>query len=534
MDNIKAIEKWQQVLGEKNIKTDSSTLKQYTNNVSELTRTIQAVLYPSTTSEVQNIVAIANECLCHLYPISSGKNFGLGSKMPVQDGATIVDLRRMNKIHEVNVQHGYAVIESGVTQKQLYQYLLQHDLPYLIDVTGSGENSTFVGNALDRGIAYYSLREEDITNLEVVLGNGTLLNTGFGHYPNAKAVHLYRYGVGPSLDGLFFQSNFGIITRVGIRLIPKPEYFAALSGVLTDSKDLPRFIDILAQLKMKNILPTSLHIANRARSEISTCPLLYNYLKKSGVEDKNLRHKVEEIVQREINSPWFLGFSGLRGSKKQVHESYKKAKKALRSVAKIDLVTIDKIAWYKKMLGMLSFIPNLRQKRDLICALEPFYDHCIGIPNDKALESIYWPIADTSFKEVAEPDQSHSGKLYALPIIPMDGKSVQEVVELTETTFDKYGFIPYMTFNTVGHGAFETVINLAFDRSKPETVKKAHECINEINQIFMERGYNLYRVGIQSMGDIISEQDNFWQIVADLKKVFDPNHIIAPKRYNLV
>jgi len=43
--------------------------------------------------------------------------------MPVQDGATIVDLRRMDKIHEVNVQHGYAVIEAGVTQKQLYQYL---------------------------------------------------------------------------------------------------------------------------------------------------------------------------------------------------------------------------------------------------------------------------------------------------------------------------------------------------------------------------------------------------------------------------
>ncbi len=230
----------------------------------------------------------------------------------------------------------------------MYQYLLQHDLPYLIDVTGSGENSTFVGNALDRGIAYYSLREEDITNLEVVLGNGTVLNTGFGHYPNAKAAHLYRYGVGPSLDGLFFQSNFGVITRVTIRLIPKPEYFAALSGVLINSKDLPRFIDILAQLKMKNILPTSLHIANQARSEISTCPLLYNYLKKTGTEDKNLRNKVEEIVQREINSSWFLGFSGLRGSKKQVHESYKRVKKALHSVAKIDLVTVDKIARYKK------------------------------------------------------------------------------------------------------------------------------------------------------------------------------------------
>jgi hypothetical protein len=45
--------------------------------------------------------------------------------------------------------------------------------------------------------------------MEVVLGTGEVLRTGFGQYPQARTTHLYPYGIGPYLDGLFTQSNFG-------------------------------------------------------------------------------------------------------------------------------------------------------------------------------------------------------------------------------------------------------------------------------------------------------------------------------------
>ena len=51
---------------------------------------------------------------------------------------------------------------------------------------------------------------------------------------------------------------------------------------------------------------------------------------------------------------------------------------------------------------------------------------------------------------------------------------------------------------------------------------------------YMEQGYPPYRVGIDSMHHVVKEDDPFWQTVRDLKQVLDPNHIIAPGRYNLV
>ena len=41
---------------------------------------------------------------------------------------------------------------------------------------------------------------------------GECIDTGFSRFDGAKTGPLSRWGVGPSLDGLFSQSNFGIVT----------------------------------------------------------------------------------------------------------------------------------------------------------------------------------------------------------------------------------------------------------------------------------------------------------------------------------
>ena len=56
--------------------------------------------------------------------------------------------------------------------------------------------------------------------MEIVLANGEVLRTGFGHFGTAKAANVYKYGVGPYIDGLFTQSNFGIVTKIGVWLMP--------------------------------------------------------------------------------------------------------------------------------------------------------------------------------------------------------------------------------------------------------------------------------------------------------------------------
>ena len=53
--------------------------------------------------------------------------------------------------------------------------------------------------------------------MEVVLADGSLLRTGMGALPDSKAWHVYPRGLGPVLDQLFVQSNYGVVTRAGAR-----------------------------------------------------------------------------------------------------------------------------------------------------------------------------------------------------------------------------------------------------------------------------------------------------------------------------
>jgi 4-cresol dehydrogenase (hydroxylating) flavoprotein subunit len=73
-----------------------------------------AAVAPATTEEVQAVVRLANEHKTPLWPVSRGKNLGYGANAPRMPGSIVLDLGRMTKIHELNTELGYTVIEPGV------------------------------------------------------------------------------------------------------------------------------------------------------------------------------------------------------------------------------------------------------------------------------------------------------------------------------------------------------------------------------------------------------------------------------------
>jgi hypothetical protein len=84
--------------------------------------------------------------------------------------------------------------------------------------------------------------------MEVVLATGEVLRTGFGHYGGAKATNVYKWGLGPYLDGLFTQSNFGIVTKIGVSLMPVPEAFEACYFSCNSEGQLGPLIEGIQQL----------------------------------------------------------------------------------------------------------------------------------------------------------------------------------------------------------------------------------------------------------------------------------------------
>ncbi|MEZ4883628.1 MAG: FAD-binding oxidoreductase [Chitinophagales bacterium] len=522
-----------QILGAENCRFSETDISYDSENAAAITKKIRGIVFPTNTQQVQQIVELANQYKIPLYPISTGKNWGLGSKLPVKDGALVVSLAKMNKIIEVNEQHGYAVIEPGVTQGQLYAYLQERNLPFIFNVTGSGLGTSLIGNSLDRGVGYFSSRVENLTGMEVVLGNGKIISTGFGHYEQAQTTHLYPHGVGPSIDGLFFQSNYGIVVKAGFELIPKRAVHGAILCGLEQEHLLPQFIEVLARLRRLGILQTAIHVANRERGRIALIPhVMDTLMTEEGLSEAEARPLAQQLFEAEMKNSW-SAIGGVMGTKAHVEECFAQLKKHLSPYGKVTLVTTPKLQKLKKIFHSLQFIPFFKQKGLVINALEKAFGLSLGIPSDMALKSVYYPIQGTPENE-SDPDHSNAGLLFSLPIVPMDGLSVLKMNALTTSIFRKWGFDAYITLNMINTKSLEGVINLAFDKRDAAKLAKANTCIEELNSAFMNEGFILYRMAINQMEQVVSEKDEFWRITKELKQVLDPNNIISPKRYSLV
>jgi len=522
-----------EAIGAEWVLTAPEAVAPYARAVCGLTRRIPAVLRPGGTEDVLRLVAAANRFQLPLYPVSCGRNWGMGSRLPPRDDTLVVDLSRMNRIREISVAGHYAVVEPGVTQRQLADELRARDLPLLLNVTGSGADTSLLGNALDRGVGYFAARADGLSGLEVVLGSGRLLRTGFGHYENARTTHLFRHGMGPSLDGLFAQSNFGIVTAAGFDLIPRPAAQCAAILKIAREEDLAPFIDRLAALRRDGSVQTVFHIGNRARSEITLAPLLREQLARRGYGARaaDRAWALDQLRQAGFG-PW-SAVGGLMGPPDQLRASVRALRRAMRGVARVTILDDARIAFARAALRRLGFSDYLRRQAALLEAVWPLYELTKGIPTDAPLHSVYWPVGDAEPDDWREPDRGPAGLLYCLPILPAEGGTAAAAMQWAEEIFGRRGFTPYSTLNLMDDRSFECVITLAFDRERPERQSAAHEAIRELEDRYAAEGFPVYRTGLASLPRLVRADDPFWQTAREVKKALDPNGIIAPGRYSL-
>ena len=78
------------------------------------------------------------------------------------------------------------------------------------------------------------------------------------------------------------------------------------------------------------------------------------------------------------------------------------------------------------------------------------------------------------------------------------------------------------------------ITNLLFNRDDPAQTERAHQCARDLLNYIHQQGLSPYRARIDMMDQIVSADDPYWQTVRQLKTVFDPDNITAPRRYNLV
>lgn len=216
-----------------------------------------AAVAPNSVDEVQGVVRTANKYKIPLYPISTGKNLTYGGSAPTYSGSVVVDLKRMNRVLQVDDKRNFALVEPGCSYFDLYRYIKDRGLKVWVDCPDPGWGSP-IGNALDHGIGYTASQFRDHwgahCGMEVVTPTGEIMRTGMGALPNAETWQEYRYGVGPHVDGLFAQGNFGIVTKMGFWLMPQPEYW------LTGTVNVPKYTDFIPLVDHCNYLEDA-HLA---------------------------------------------------------------------------------------------------------------------------------------------------------------------------------------------------------------------------------------------------------------------------------
>lgn len=217
-----------------------------------------AAVAPENVEQVQEIVRIANRYSLPLYTLSTGRNLAYGGAAPAMSGCVVLDLKRMNRIIEVNDSSHFAIVEPGVSYFDLYNHIEERGLNVWIDCPDPGWGSP-IGNALEHGVGHTGSRFRNHfgshCGMEVVLANGEIVRTGMGALPGAKSWGEFNMGFGPITDGIFSQSNFGIVTKMGFWLMPRPDamFQAAISAPLFD--DLHTVIDLLKLFENSGLAP---------------------------------------------------------------------------------------------------------------------------------------------------------------------------------------------------------------------------------------------------------------------------------------
>ncbi|RIV81073.1 FAD-binding oxidoreductase [Aurantiacibacter xanthus] len=215
-----------------------------------------AAIAPASVEEVQAIVRAAGERGMPLYPISTGRNLGYGGSAPVLSGSVVLDLKRMNRVLEVNEANCSCLVEPGVSYFDMYRHLQESGSKLWLDVPDPGWGS-LIGNAMDSGGGYtvsgYRGHWEAVCGVEAVMADGEVLRTGMGALPGSETWQQYRMGIGPCLDGLFRQSTLGVVTKMGFYLFPQPEAHLSASVSVYRYEDLDELIEIVNELEYGNV-----------------------------------------------------------------------------------------------------------------------------------------------------------------------------------------------------------------------------------------------------------------------------------------
>jgi 4-cresol dehydrogenase (hydroxylating) len=541
-----AVAEMRAAVGSDHVLIDSEALARHSCDTIPWQRTCSAVVYPASRDEVSAIVKIASQHRLPVWTFSKGKNWGYGATMAAQNGAVILLLERMNRILEVNEDLAYAVIEPGVTYRQLADHLRSRAIKLWADCTDSTPEGSVLGNALDRGLGHTPHGDHfgNLCGLEVVLANGEVIQTGAAP-PDSPTWHTFKWGTGPYLEGLFSQSNFGIVTRAGIWLMPEPEAFQAFICEVEQEENLPAVLDSLRRLALAGALRGTAHLIN----DLLCLSMLMQY-------PHELRHGqpyLSDDACRDLRSrlgitPWTLT-SGLYGTVAQVQANRALIRRELKPYGKltfIDRRELERLEWLIRLVKRAQHFPFASLLARLLkncligrAPLEVFevVPHAVrilqGVPGEFIVRFAYFKSRQGRPRSDVNPARDGCGLIWFGPVAPLTGSHVNRVLDLCRPVFHEHGFDFSVSLIVINPRSAVVLMEIFYDKADPTETARARVLYENLCGLTVRAGYQQYRTNVAYMHRLLEPIPQYQRLLDSMKRAVDPCRTLAPGRYGI-
>lgn len=240
-----------QIVGKDNILTSKISLASYAYDASPYQGRPGVVVFPISTEMVVEVVKFANKHNLPIMPRGAGSCLSGGAIAP--EGSIVISFSRMNRIIDINPENRIAVVEPGITNKQVQLAADPYGLMFAPD-PASQNISTIGGNIAEnaggiRGVKYGSTKDH-ILGLEVVLPSGEIIVTGDINSPLEPEIDLTYFFCGS-------EGTLGIVTKAWLALTPINPKVKTMTAIFNSLENAGSCV---AEIIAKGVVPTTMEI----------------------------------------------------------------------------------------------------------------------------------------------------------------------------------------------------------------------------------------------------------------------------------
>jgi 4-cresol dehydrogenase (hydroxylating) len=345
--------------------------------------------------------------------------------------------------------------------------------------------------------------------MEVVTGAGDLVRTGMGALPGANTWQQYKYGYGPYLDGIFSQSNFGVVTKMGIWLMPEPEAYLDGNVELFGHDDIIPLVDHMSYLMNTGIQNAGTNLQSPLRFAVSQDVDLRVLLTRD--DAASVARLNAFATQRGV--PFWSNTFKFYGPEEVVRAQWAYTKKRLGSIPNARFADG---AFYRMPLTDEQ-TRTLRDEQDL------------GVPTLSTFS--------IGARSALNPTPT-TGHLGFSPVIPMTGEAVIESQRVFSRVLQEAGReVAANVFPQSYHPRTLVILIMFSVMHNVETNRATRALFRRLIQVAAEHGWGEYRTHAAFMDDCAraySFNDNsLLRLQERIKDAVDPNGILSAGRYGI-